>query len=351
MKNFATVKNLVSRRWNWRIILLNALALSVFTVYDVGILLLLHTPPTAKGFVIILLEVATFYTLLFWVLPSLGGAKQVSVFVLRLLLLAIAHLTLRISITNEVFNSASRKNVTFQQVLILLWRLIYVLNIGFLVGLFTILERQKQKEQRLKLELLEAEARVARTESALSQMRLNPHFLLGGLDYIYCQTCEALPGVAKVVDNLIEVIRYRVTGFDADNFAPLAEELLQVDNYLTIRQHFSGDKLNIVYKERIDADAAKDAIVPPFLLLTIVDNVLRHGSLYDETCPAIIKSGLEENEFYFSTSNYKTVHHNPGTGTGMASIRKVLDCCYPGRHRLEVVDDGIVYNLKLSIAL
>jgi len=59
-----------------------------------------------------------------------------------------------------------------------------------------------------------------------------------------------------------------------DNFAPLREEMLFIDNYMAIEMVRFGEKLRFV--KDMEADTL-DQLVPSMLLQPIVENSIRHG--------------------------------------------------------------------------
>lgn len=105
------------------------------------------------------------------------------------------------------------------------------------------------------------------------QAQINPHFLNNTLNLIggMALTKDA-PEIYEMSRSISDLLRYSVT--DNDDLVSLEEELLHVNNYLTIQQKRFEGRCRVV----MDVATGLGAImVPKFILQPIVENAFEYG--------------------------------------------------------------------------
>ena len=127
---------------------------------------------------------------------------------------------------------------------------------------------QAEERSHAQLGLYEAEQQLA-----LLQAQIEPHFLfnvLGNVRRLYRKQPEA---GAKTIASLMRYLREALPRLRSQR-AQLRDELELVRAYLDLFQVRMGERLSY----SIDADPALDGIdFPPMLLLTLVENAIKHG--------------------------------------------------------------------------
>lgn len=118
----------------------------------------------------------------------------------------------------------------------------------------------------------EAEATAARSQLATLRSQLDPHFLFNALHTVVQlipvepdRAVEAAERLAALLRAVVEEARDRV---------PLGDELAFVGRYLELEALRFGPRLVV----RVDATAPATRPVPPFVLLALVENAVRHGA-------------------------------------------------------------------------
>ena len=107
-------------------------------------------------------------------------------------------------------------------------------------------------------------------------------------------------------------------------------------------------KLTLDFPEKYD-----DIDIPPLLFIPFIENAFKHGVSFRKN--AFISIGLfrEGNHIRFTIANSFNQVKNGGPeadlGIGLENVRKRLALLYPGRHELNINDDGTVYNVELKI--
>ncbi len=143
-----------------------------------------------------------------------------------------------------------------------------------------VIARLRMRQNDLTQKLLAAQTvqerlarQTAESELRLLQAQVEPHFLyntLANLRYlVHTGSAEAL----KMTDALIEYLRTSVPDMRAQHVT-LGREADQAGHYLEIMRMRMGGRLSYV----IDVPAAlRDVELPPLVLLTLVENAIKHG--------------------------------------------------------------------------
>ncbi len=131
------------------------------------------------------------------------------------------------------------------------------------------LEARERELQASRLTAQLAEARLG----AL-RMQLNPHFLFNSLNALLVLVRDGNQrDAARVLELLGDVLRQALRS-NQPNEVPLSEELAFIEQYLAIEQVRFSDRLDVRW--RID-EAAREALVPGFVLQPLVENAIKHG--------------------------------------------------------------------------
>jgi hypothetical protein len=170
-----------------------------------------------------------------------------------------------------------------QRLLNTFWRgLPWVLGVMAVMGLITgavaHLSRWRLQIQMRSLRLA-AERDAAAREAAearlkLLQAQIRPHFIFNTLSALQHWVDQADPRGAPLLRSLTAFLRGSTDTMGRDA-VPLAQEMTMVGHYLDIMKARLGDRLHCV----VDPPAAHfhDLMLPPGLVLTLVENAIEHG--------------------------------------------------------------------------
>lgn len=131
------------------------------------------------------------------------------------------------------------------------------------------LQESRERERRA----LELEARLAEANLRVLKMQLQPHFLFNALHAIASLIHENPKAADDMIGALSQFLRMNLEA-SAENEVALERELEFVDRYLQIQQARFGERLRF---QRDIEPAARDAMVPPFILQPLVENSIQHG--------------------------------------------------------------------------
>ncbi len=225
-----------------------------------------------------------------------------------------------------------------------------------------------------------AAAKLAEEKTRLEMLRyqLNPHFLYNALNSIRALIFSRPPAAGDMVSQLADLCRVTLTRNEES--APVSDEFAMLNLYLDMEKTRWRDKLAVEID--LAPDAAKQ-LIPPFLLLPLVENALKHGrqsstgvmslrlaARLDGSGTASRSVGkstlardgrvrrsathLEQDSLLLEVAN-TGVWLEPGqsiapsTGIGLENLRQRLKRYYPGAHELTTTaEDGwVVVQLRL----
>ena len=87
-------------------------------------------------------------------------------------------------------------------------------------------------------------------------------------------------------------------------------------------------------------------------MITLVENMMKHGDMGDKKQPAGITLELENSCLRFQTKNKKrNTNLYPNTGLGLKNIEKRLSNYYHERYKLLIRDEVELFTVNLTIEL
>lgn len=182
-----------------------------------------------------------------------------------------------------------------------------------------------------------AEARVA-----YYKQQMQPHLLFNTLNFIYSRVDEHSPEAARCVWLLGELMRFSIEPAEQ---VPVASEAEQLRHLVEINAFRFG---TMYLTARIETVPGK---IIPLVLLTLAENLFKHGDLQDERYPASLSLHIQHSRLHFRTANRKRqlTLVDRSTHTGLEHIRLRLDHAYGKRYRLDVNETDEHFALDLSI--
>jgi two-component system, LytTR family, sensor kinase len=195
------------------------------------------------------------------------------------------------------------------------------------------------------------ETRLAEAQSAYYQHQLNPHLLFNTLSFVYNDAFGHSEPAARAILLLSDILRFSLTEADSSGKAPLEEEISQLENLLEINRLRYGSQLAVSLS--VEGHTAGRAIIP-LILLTLAENLFKHGLVTDPARPALIRlQADEQGGLIFTTANDRKLKAVPETprGLGIRNSRIRLDSVYPGRYSLDIIENEKTYQLELKIKL
>lgn len=206
-----------------------------------------------------------------------------------------------------------------------------------------ILEREKLKaiihQQKIEQELIQMQV-------AYLKAQINPHFLSNTLNFVYLKINDLSPVAGETIIRLSEMMNYAIGSNNMDNLILLKEEILQVENLIYIYKVRKGESLHLTFN--YDEQVSSFHFIP-MVLLTLTENVFKHGDLSHPNHPAHIEIGVNNNLFYIQTRNLVGRSHHGSHHTGIKNMTNRLVNTYGNYVDFKTENEGAYFNTRLII--
>jgi LytS/YehU family sensor histidine kinase len=202
---------------------------------------------------------------------------------------------------------------------------------------------QLLEEQKLKLEVEKTHADLKFLKS-----QINPHFLYNTLNSFYARSLPLSKDLAEGILTLSGMMRYALgEAYTEDGKVLLRDEIEHLQNFVKMNQFRFRNTLNV----RLDINGeVKDKVIIPFVLITLVENIFKHGELMDERNPCLISMDLKESSVrYYSWNLKKAGPKELSIGIGLDNIQKRLQLAYGNNYKLQIKDENDIYSTELIV--
>ena len=208
---------------------------------------------------------------------------------------------------------------------------------------------------------LEAERRqselsrqLAESKLRMLQLQIEPHFLFNTLGSAQQLAERGAPEAARLISNLIRFLR-AATPTMRNEATTLAEEATLIEAYLQIMKRRLGKRLefDVVVPPALAATA-----LPPGMLITLVENAIKHGierspdgGRIEVSAQALQPEGLLLT--VADTGAGLGASDEPGQGIGLANVRERLALLFGADASLELEANeprGFIARVRLPVA-
>ncbi len=212
----------------------------------------------------------------------------------------------------------------------------------------TVLRESLKQKRVLEAQKLQLEMQISQANFNFLKAQINPHFLHNTLNYLYAKSLPYSEELSEGILTLSDIMRYALTkGNQRDGKAPLKDEIEHVNNVIKISQLRYSNQLKVNFEVSGDVN---EAVIIPFVLITLVENAFMHGDLKNKEYPIDIKLEVKENRLYFYCRNKKRSGPKQlSTGIGLDNIKKRLDLAYDDNYSYTVKDEPDFYTTELTI--
>jgi len=237
-----------------------------------------------------------------------------------------------------------------------IWREIFF--IGFSTAYWSLLYMIRFKERNHAMETdrlkalantLELENRFIAAENAYLQNQISPHLLFNSLSFIYNAVHKLSDKAGKGVMLLADIMRYSLVSSQDNRMVALKQEIEQLEKLIEISRLRFGEELHIQFKRQ---GARRDIRIPPLILITLIENMIKHGDLGDPDRPALIRLQRKDQTLLFTTWNAKRgSDFHPKNGMGLQNMEKRLNNFYQDRFSLMILNGETDFKVTLSLPL
>jgi len=242
-----------------------------------------------------------------------------------------------------VYNLAFFVSVFWRGMLFMLTATGYYYGMAYLRNTRLAMIRDLENE-RLKL-------KVVQTEMDLLRSQINPHLLYNMLSFVNYAAKRNPLLAEEATQRLTSVLRFAMDKSHG-GYVDLCDELAQVENMIRLQQLRFADGVFVTLSVALNGKSAR---IIPIILLTLVENIFKHGELRMAGSPAVIKVQFCGDNLEFHSVNL--VREAPlhgrlkDSGTGLGNIRSRLEIFYPNRYELVYGKEGDIFRSYLRLAL
>jgi len=286
-------------------------------------------------------NILLFYFHAFVVLPIAASARRNIIWKLPLLTIFEIALFLAFKFGTDhvialLYPQMSRNEIIMDQKFIAggIWRSVYfiLLASGYYYLRYYIKERDNSEllEKRAYEEALKAKENLIElnnAKNAFLRAQINPHFLFNTLNFIYSSIHKTNPFAAKTLSLLAKIMRYALESGNGPGLTVLEDELGPAKLLLDLWKIRQEDENTEIILD-ID-DESKRAKFVPLVILTLLENMLKHGNLSDAQHPGMLKIRVEGSQIMVMTKNLiNTGLNDSGYHTGLQNVRQRLFLTY-----------------------
>ncbi|WP_158557181.1 sensor histidine kinase [Mucilaginibacter conchicola] len=237
-----------------------------------------------------------------------------------------------------------------------IWRGLYFIGLSIAYWSMIYMEHFRERNHRItaeqlrtKAENLELENRIITVENAFLKNQISPHLLFNTLNFIYNDVYHKSERAGEGVMLLSELMRYSLVSGDSHDQVPLSDEIRQVENLIRLCRLRFGDQVFFNFRRKGKLTGIK---VIPLIFVTLVENMIKHGDIGEESCPATVELIRMDDELIFRTSNPKgSSLPSVRTGLGLKNLEKRLHNAYENRYRFEIADLGDIFSAAIYLKI
>ena len=218
--------------------------------------------------------------------------------------------------------------------------------IAFLYGMFYLMRGwygQQQAMHDLKQEKTAAELELLKSQ-------VQPHFIFNTLNSIYAEAFKKSPETAEQIIKLSNLIEYTLYDSKKEKVG-LEDELKYIRNYVDLQKIRIGEKVDIslnIY------DNISNILIPPLLLLPIVENCFKHG-VNNSIEPSWLRIDISANGNVLIVKAENSVepdtksHNLQNGGLGLKNVERRLELLYPDKHDFKTYSEANSFLVVLKL--
>lgn len=195
----------------------------------------------------------------------------------------------------------------------------------------------------------EAEKEKLNTQLALLRNQINPHFLFNTLNSIYGLALTRSEQTADAVMKLSDMMRYVIQDVNQDRIS-LASELEYIRQYVELQKLRLSRNVEVNFSIEGDPESLG---IAPMMLIPFIENAFKFGTTAHGEAVIGLMVKIYGAILSFSAINqiFEGRPQNETFGIGVSNTRQRLQMIYPGRHILEITENGKTYRVNLTIDL
>lgn len=225
--------------------------------------------------------------------------------------------------------------------------LVFALMVSAMMALFRHHTRSQETQQQMVLEKVSAEL-------AMLKLQVSPHFLFNTLNNIRWLARRKSDQTEAAVVTLAQLLRYMLYQAQQDS-VPLRKEVQHLQDYIDLQKMRLTDLHTVTFHHTGDIDAHP---IEPLLFIPFVENAFKYGIHGQQPGHIHIALAVTDDTLTFVTENPappagepSTAEPDPGSGIGVANVRKRLALHYAHRHEITLTNENGLFRVALTLHL
>ena len=295
-----------------------------------------------------LINIILFYVIILYLIPRYANKSRVKQFVLRLILI-FAGLTVLETIFDYyllvwIYSDSPEPFYSMLMINGVVHLIFASLALGY--GFTRSWLVSDKKKQELIREKLTAELNFLKTQ-------LNPHFLFNVLNMAYSSASKKGDDqTADIIEKLSVLLRYMIYDSNAEK-VDVERETDFIRNYINLQKMRLSSDLPVQITFSVNGNYTGYRIAP-LILIPFIENAFKYGVKLEQQSEIFLSMLFQDHQLEFVARN--TVFPNlkgreGSSGVGIENARKRLSIIYPGKHKLEIHNDGKHFLVKLLLIL
>ncbi|MBX2893145.1 MAG: sensor histidine kinase [Saprospiraceae bacterium] len=211
---------------------------------------------------------------------------------------------------------------------------------------FSLWTRQQRLIEKAKREKVEAELELLKSQ-------VEPHFIFNTLNNIYYLAQNNHPRTGEMIYRLAQLLSFML--YDSrKSLIPVEKELDYIRDYVNLERIRYGENLDISVNV---FGVLKDAMVPPLLLLPLVENAFKHGIAPSGQGWIRVDVSRRNGSVVCKVENsvpeqiLEKLEKNEASGLGLRNLGNRLEALFPQNHELKILRGKESFLSVLSVPL
>lgn len=300
--------------------------------------------PFAKATIAMIFYIAAAYANYLWLLPRLFKSGRMTEYLFFVILFLIIICTARSFIEYLILFPIHKTfyNLGTGQIALVSMTNLIAFGFGGLVYITADYSKLLKKQEELK-------RRQTDSELALLKSQVQPHFLFNTLNNLYYLAYTHNEKTPQVIAKLSDIMRYFVDEAPKEK-VKLSTEINFLQNYIDLEAMRMVNPLEMEFRKELENE---EILIPPMLLIPLVENIFKHGIDKMQTCnEATLLLKVNDGHLSFFVKN--RIHQQPiikNKKGGIYNLKQRLKILYNNDFKLNTHYEESFFVAHLSIPI
>ena len=221
------------------------------------------------------------------------------------------------------------------------WWFLYFVFVAVVFSLYKLAVEELQKRNDIEKEIINTQSRFFRTQ-------LNSQFLLGTLNAMHRKALNTSQDLSEAIRLLAKIVNYSLRTDNPAKMVSITNEIEQVKSFIALNQLRFNNQIFINFHVQGVIAGVK---ILPLVLISLVENALKHGELRDPLFPVHIGVDITLDHIHVLIFNKKKTGGTTVISHGIGEKNTILRLrmAYDDRYKLNIDDKDEFYRCDLKI--